>query len=138
MLKLGKAIMKTERPAELFKVSKFDVDKMEWTFPVDMQLFIEDAPFAKGGFRSVFKAKCVGDSNVYVVKYFLKETLDEMESLNRNPSLKTAETQETLARKAVQMHMLAKNSTGLLKCQVKSDSGLKILFGKLFTYNNEC
>ena len=76
MLKLGKVISKTERPAEPIEISEFDIGKMQWSVQKAAKFVIEETPFAQGGFRSIFKATSEGKD--YVVKYFLDDTIEEM------------------------------------------------------------
>ena len=82
MLKLGKVISKTERPAESIEISEFDIGKMQWSVQKAAKFVIEETPFAQGGFRSVFKATSEGKD--YVVKYFLDDTIEEMNNIKNN------------------------------------------------------
>ena len=131
MLKLGKVISKTERPAESIEISEFDIGKMQWSVQKAAKFVIEETPFAQGGFRSVFKATSEGKD--YVVKYFLDDTIEEMNNINQN--LANKESPETMARKAVQMHMLAKHFSEQMSAQVRASTTTKLLFGKTFQYN---
>jgi len=76
---------------------------MSWGFPYEQSFSIEDQPFSSEGFRKVYRAKSNGKE--YVVKNFLEKTLTEANNVNL--VVKTKET-ETLSRKAIQCHMLAK------------------------------
>ena len=51
MLKLGKVISKTERPAESIEIPEFDIGKMQWSVQKAVKFVIEETPFAEGGFR---------------------------------------------------------------------------------------
>ena len=131
MMKLGSEIsMKVPTPDEVDLID-FDITKMKWGHPHRVNLFIDEQPFSKGGFRVVFKAK-TSDGNAYVIKRFLPETLLEMEKINDNVEKK--ETVSSLTKKAVQMHKLAKSFTDELNKYI-DNIGKKEEFGLSFTYN---
>ena len=106
MLKLGTEIsMQLKTPTNVDLIA-FDVDLMEWGQPQRVALFIDENQFAEGGFRVVHKAK-TAEGKLYVVKRFKQDTLEEMEKVNQ--VIQKKETELSLAKKAVQMHNVAKS-----------------------------
>lgn len=128
MLNLGKVISKTINTTESFQVYEFCIDSLAWKSVKVEKFYVEKESFARGGFREVFKAK--NDSNrQYVIKRFLPESIQMMEQINTVVEKK--ETVETLCRKAVQMHSLARNLTYQFKeCTVGKS------FGPTFVYRD--
>ena len=108
-----------------------DVSKMEWEQPKRTNMFIEEQPFSKGGFRSVTKGKTL--DKTFVIKSFLPEAIQEIVNLNKVVQKK--ETTVSLSKKAVQMHKLAANFTNELK-KLISNIGKKEEFGETFSYND--
>ena len=131
MLKLGAVVKDREKTKMVVKVSEFDIHKMLWAEPKEVKFLMDEVPFAKGGFRSVFHANCNGKK--YVIKKFLPSTMEQANEINE--FLKNKETCETLARKAVQMHILAMNFAQQLKSCLQSKASLKE-FGETFSYNS--
>ena len=111
MLKLGAVVKEVEKPLETIEVSEFDIHNMRWQNPIEMKFSLDEEPFTKGGFRSVHHG--IFNDKKYVIKKFLPSTLEQVDELNNGLVVK--ETNETLARKAVQMHMLALNITEQFK-----------------------
>ena len=87
MLKLRKVIKNQDSPSEIIETSEFDLNKMSWSFQKGKSFFIENTPFAKGGFREVFKAD-TESGETYVVKKFLETTLFGMEEVNKEVKVK--------------------------------------------------
>lgn len=131
MLRLGKVISKTLEAPEIIEVAEFDLASMAWCPLTKQKYFVEKEPFAKGGFRSVYKAKHI-QGKTFVIKKFLPETLKMIE--NVNTAVVDPESQETLCKKAVQMHMLAANLASQFKKHLPKDNG--IAFGKTFSYQS--
>ena len=132
MLKLGTAISTTAKVPELVELRKFDIGKMEWTIPTTHKLSISEKPFTKGGFREVFKGYDVETQKEYVLKTFLSQTLKALEKVNTIIAKK--ETIETLSKKAIQAHTLAKNvAENLIK--VCHEKNAEKEFGTFFRYN---
>jgi len=113
MLKLGTVVNKHYATPVVIDVSEFDIHKISWGVPCEKPFFMEDEPFSSGGFRGVYRVKSNGKD--YVVKNFLEKTLYEVNRVNL--FVKTKETVETLSRKAIQCHMLAKNFALQLKTE---------------------
>lgn len=129
MLKIGTAIPCNTKKPTTIKLREFDVEALWNPFYKTTEMTIDELPFAKGGFRSVYKAKCK-DGKDYVVKRFLDETLDKMKQVNE--VIEKNETPETLARKAIQAHMLALNFAEQLHHFVQHTCAKD--FGKTFQY----
>jgi len=127
MLQLGTVVKKHDATPIVIDVSEFDIHKMSWGFPYEQSFSIEDQPFSSGGFRKVYRAKSNGKE--YVVKNFLEKTLTEANNVNL--VVKTKETVETLSRKAIQCHMLAKNFALQLKTEALN-LGIEKDFGSFF------
>lgn len=70
-----------------------------------MSFQVDENPFAHGGFREVYRAK--SSYNQYVVKKFLQSTLETGNEINS--AVERGEIVETLFKKSIQAHMLAKN-----------------------------
>ena len=130
MLKLGSAISSTVDLPKAVQFLEFDVSSLQWSHKKEKKLSIEKEPFAHGGFRSVFHAKSEKGEQ-FVVKKFLPSTLETLKDVNM--AISKLETIETLAKKSVQIHMLAKNFAELLQKRI-SDAGVCEEFGKTFTY----
>ena len=128
MLRLRKLVSNVEKLPELVEVSEFNIHNMTWSAPKHLSFIIEDNPFAEDGFRHVFKAKENGKD--CVIKKFFESTMDNMKELNSNLVIK--ESVETLARKSIQMHMLALNFAEQLKESISGNE--KQNFCETFSY----
>ena len=132
MLKLGTEIsMKLNTPDKVDLIN-FDIDKMEWGHPQHIELFIDKNHFAQGGFRSVHKAK-TADGKIYVLKKFRPDIILEIGKVNE--VIQKKETEISLAKKAVQMHNLAKSITAAFGKQIDV-AGKREEFGFSFEYNS--
>ena len=102
MTKLGKLIRNKERESANVFIEKFNMEHNKWSISKKVIFEIEDEAFAKGGFRTAYKAKNDDKSfrgNTWVVKKhsaYSKETFEMM-----------GETCESQLRKAAQMNCLA-------------------------------
>ena len=126
MLKMGKVISDTSAPLVVILVSQFNVDKMHWSSPVATQFAIEEKEFARGGFRSAFKASSNAvtfHGKCMIVKKFLPATLENIQIVNETP--------EFHAKKSVQMHTLAQSLASQLAISVEK-GGNKDFFGHCF------
>lgn len=132
MLRLGNVISSKIDPPHNVDFHEFDVDTMAWKPAEKKKLYIESEPFAKGGFRAAYKAKDIFNTDkIYVIKKFLPDSFKAMEGINAVVSKE--ENEESLARKAVQMHMLAKNLADSLE-KVVVNCGVVKEFGETFSY----
>ena len=127
MLNLGKVLQRKSIVAEIFK---FNLEDMNWSsIPEKVELVIEKEPFAKGGFREVFKAKSPTkgyNGCTWVVKKYLPSTLQCIKDLGQ--------TVEEHTKKTVQMQSLAKNITERLYARV--NDVCKDEFGQSFVYTD--
>ena len=128
MLRVGAVVTDCD-PANIVEMSEFNIHKMAWSAPQEMSFQIDENPFAQGGFREVYRAK--SSYNQYVVKKFLPSTLETVNKINS--AVEHGETVETLCKKSIQAHMLAKNFALQLKGCVREFDLRE--FGKCFEYN---
>lgn len=131
MMKLGTEISMTIKAPDKIDLIHFDVNEMKWGHPQPIELFVEKNYFAQGGFRSVHKA-ATANGKAYVVKKFRPEILLEIGKINE--MIHKKETEVSLAKKAVQMHNLAKSMTDAFNKHIDI-SGKREEFGSSFTYN---
>jgi len=133
MLKVGTAISYQVETPKAIKLLSFDVAQLKWSsFPIIKEFTINDDYFAQGGFRLVYKAKSIHDGKEYVVKRFKPETLKSMNEINHH--IDKVETIESMARKAIQTHMLAKNFA--LQMASVVEETCKSEFGDVFKYED--
>jgi len=131
MLKIGSPISYHIPTTTSIKLLEFDVANLEWnSLHLTKDFIIESTPFAKGGFRSVCKARFSDNNELFVVKRFLPETLTAMDRVNE--MIEREETNETLARKAIQTHMLSLNFAEQLALFVRNTCVKE--FGETFQY----
>ena len=121
MMTLGKAICKTETAPITIEVSRLNIETLKWSFFQSVDFAIEESEFGRGGFRSAFKATTMSPvflGRQLVIKYYLPETLEAIQSLKETP--------EIHARKSVQMMALAGNLSSQrrksLYTQIKKDT----------------
>lgn len=127
MLNLGKVVQRKSSVVEIFK---FNLENMTWSaIPEKVEFEIEKEPFAKGGFREVFKAKSPTkeyNECTWVVKRYLPNTLQCIKDLGQ--------TVEEHTKKTVQMQSLAQNIAESLCARV--NEVCKDEFGQLFVYTD--
>ena len=132
MLRLGSEISMKIRTPDSIDLIDFDPQKLEWAHPKNLQLFIDEEPFSQGGFRVVFRAKG-SDGQNYVIKKFKKDIIEEIKKVNEH--IEKKETVDSLAKKAVQMHKLAKSLADAFDKNLH-EIGKKKEFGSAFKYNS--
>ncbi|XP_066930542.1 myosin heavy chain kinase A-like [Clytia hemisphaerica] len=132
MMKFGTAISSMAKPPVTIEIQEINLVNKEWSFPIIQKFDLSETPLTKGGFREVFEATNQSSKEKFVVKTFLPQVLTTMEEVNKVVCEK--ETKETLAKKAIQTHALAKNIASSLKklCIKKNVAGD---FGEFFEYN---
>lgn len=127
MLNLGKVVQNKSRVAD---ISKFNLENMTWScIPEKVELIVDKEPFAKGGFREVFKARSTTkgyNRYTWVVKKYLPNTLKCIEDLGQ--------TVEQHTKKTVQMQSLARNIAESLNARV--NDVCKEEFGQTFVYTD--
>jgi len=125
MLKLGKVISK--KSSTVISINKFDVEHMQWSsVPVEAEFLVAETPFASG-FRQAFKATSITEGFkevTWVVKKYLRSALEIIKA--------TQETEESHAKKSVQMHYLACNFASQVKEQIEKEQLME--FGPTFEY----
>lgn len=114
MLKLGKVISK--KSSTVISINKFDFEHMQWSsVPVEAEFLVAETPFASG-FRQAFKATSITEGFkevTWVVKKYLRSALEIIKA--------TQETEESHAKKSVQMHYLACNFASQVKEQIEKE-----------------
>ena len=133
MLKAGASISFKAKAPKTVKLSAFDVGKLEWTYKSSEMFIIEEKPFAHGGFRDVYKAKfwkLSKDNAEFVLKKFKPDVLKALQDVNKQ--LRKEISEEELARRSVQMHMLARNFALQVESLVREKSIDE--FGETFNY----
>ena len=137
MLKVGSTVpFDQETPKKVsVQLSSFTLlneKEVQWSHSKEKKVFyMEREHFADGGFRKVFKAKSSNGED-FVFKRFKQEVMDTLVLVNAR--IEGVETKVSLAKRAVQMHTLAKNFTLQLKKLV--DENCKSDFGETFSYND--
>ncbi|XP_066930893.1 uncharacterized protein [Clytia hemisphaerica] len=133
MLQFGTAITKMQNPPMEIELQEIDVSAMKWSYPTSKRFSISETPLTKGGFREVSEAIDLDTKKKFVVKTFLPEVFKVMEEVNTVIPL-NKESEESLSKKAIQAHALAKNVTDSLK-KLCFNNNLMDDFGEFFTYN---
>ena len=126
MLRLGSPITAVKKCAEQIELSDFLISNMVWSPPLSINYYIDDEPFASGGFREAYMAKINPHDQkckTYVVKKYLKGTITDLQDIDETP--------DAHARKSVQMHVLATNFALQLKQLLNS----KQYTGNVLHYN---
>jgi hypothetical protein len=128
LMKAGK-LVKPPKTAVL-RLEFFDVQKCYWsTSSASMTLEIDEKPFASGGFRDAFVAKCNDDSSNFkgdwVVKKYQEQSIKTIED-----TLKMSVEAHT--RKQVQMHNVARNITQRFSAKIPAEFGQAFSYGKVF------
>ena len=120
-LKLGNLINPTKASVTA-SLEEFNIQTQSWMHPFTVKFTVDTEPFARGGFREVFKAfsaeKFYGD---FVIKRFLpaeitERIIDQFNSLEEH------------SRKSVQMHSLARHLAQ------KFEQIVPEIFGETFKY----
>ena len=110
-LRAGQVIASKKKIVSL-TLEEFSVEKVTWKDPFFAKFVFDTELFASGGYREVFKAKCISgnlERCMYVFKMYRREKLTEIINL-------VNETEDTHTRKNVQMHMVAHH---LAECMVR-------------------
>ena len=128
-MKLATVVKECEKPQEIMEVTEFNIHNMCWRQPSEAKFLLDDEPFAQGAFRCVHRATC-NSGRQYVIKKLLPSTMEQVNEIN--VALKVKETGESLARKSVQMQMLALNFVEQFKLSLPPDNKSK--FGETYSY----
>ena len=124
MMKLGKAIIKTDSSFVKVELSDFNIASMTWSKPRIVNLKLEDESFATGGFRIAYKAKSQPDDDkLYVLKKYTSESLKNLQRLEETP--------HAHARKSVQLNALASNFAKQLCSELESEDYIKLSYNNL-------
>lgn len=124
MMKLGKAIIKTDSSFVKVELSDFNIASMTWSKPRIVNLKLEDESFATGGFRIAYKAKSQpDDGKLYVLKKYTSESLKNLQRLEETP--------HAHARKSVQLNALASNFAKQLCSELESEDYIKLSYNNL-------
>ncbi|XP_066933225.1 myosin heavy chain kinase B-like [Clytia hemisphaerica] len=131
-MKAGSGLSYEVKEPVSIKLSSFDVDISKWLYDATRLFDIEDVAFAKGAFRNVFKATCFKTKKKFVVKKFKEEFIGQLKDINE--LLTNKESEKSLALKAVQVHMLAKNLASQMQRRAEAKCPGEE-FGEIFRYN---
>ena len=109
-------------------LEEYNVDKVEWMDPFSAKFIVDTEEFARGGFRKVFKAKCISgdiERGSYVLKQYLEEKIEDITHL-------VGESITTQTRKNVQMHMVARHLAKSMAKEVPDEFGDIFWYEKIF------
>jgi hypothetical protein len=139
MLKMGKVVDK--KSTTVITLHSFNIELMAWNkIPTTVEFVVDEQELGSGGFRTAFKATTqhpMYANTTWVVKRYLPEAKVLIQETNQNIEAHT--------KKAVQMHVLARNFARQLKkvmaSSVDSQYGPSLQYNKVYfgmTDGNEC
>ena len=109
MLKMGKVVDK--KSTTVITLHSFNIELMAWNkIPTTVEFVVDEQELGSGGFRTAFKATTqhpMYANTTWVVKRYLPEAKVLIQETNQNIEAHT--------KKAVQMHVLARNFARQLK-----------------------
>lgn len=118
ILKLGKVAQSHTTVINLYT---FDIHRMLWSnVPTPVEFTVSETVLGEGAFRKAYKATSITKDfkdQTWVVKRYNSDALDIIHDTNQ--------TVEAHTKKAVQVHLLAKNFADQLKQKVLSDEVCK-------------
>ena len=89
------------------ELEEFNLEKKTWRMYKTIELYIDNEPFAFGGFRAAYKAQERFTKRKYVVKKYLSFAVKKIENLDVDMS--------SHAKKQCQMHAVVRNLTQRFK-----------------------
>lgn len=128
MIKLGK--LKKPEGTTVVNIYEFATDSHTWSqVPTTVEYLVEENAIGEGGFRRAYKATTrhpMFKSKTWVLKWYLPKAVENI--------IATGISTHDHAKKAVQMHVLARNFASQLTKSIKPEAVSK--FGETFRYRN--
>ena len=126
-LRAGQLVSSKKKIVSL-TLEEFSVEKVTWKDPFLAKFVFDTEMFASGGYREVYKAKCISgnlERCMYVFKIYRREKLTEIIIL-------VNETEDTHTRKNVQMHMVAHHLAECMFRDAPSEFGDHFWYDKVY------